>query len=411
MGRLRNIGNFLAHAWNAFSDTQNVDRYAQSGGGYSGLSGRPDRSRMRISNERSLISSIYTRLSVDAASSSILHVKTDDRGRYLSTIKSGLNNCLTVEANLDQGASMFRQHIFSSLFDRGAIAIIPVDVDVDPEQTTGFDIRTMRVGDILDWKAKTVVVEVYNENSGKREELEVPKRVAAVVENPFYAVMNEPNSTLQRLIRKLNILDAVDEAAGSGKLDLIIQLPYVVKSDIKREQAEQRRADIEMQLKGSKYGIAYTDGAEKITQLNRPAENNMLKQIQYLTEMVYAQLGMSKPIFDGTADEATMLNYHNRTIEPVLRAVTEALTRTFLSKTARTQGQSIMAFRDPFKFVSLKDFADLADKLSRNEILSSNELRQGIGVAPSDDPKADQLINSNMPQAVEPEAEPRAIEQ
>lgn len=411
MGRIRNIGNFLAHAWNAFSDTREVDRYSMgAGSSYSG-SIRPDRSRMRITNERSIVSSIYTRLSVDAASSSILHAKTDEKGRYLSTVKSGLNNCLTVEANLDQGASMFRQHIFSSMFDKGAVAIVPVDVDVDPEQTTGFDIRTMRVGDILDWKAQTVVVELYNEKTGKREELEVPKRVAAIVENPFYAVMNEPNSTLQRLIRKLNILDAVDEAAGSGKLDLIIQLPYVIKSDIKRAEAEQRRADIEMQLKGSKYGIAYTDGTEKITQLNRPAENNMLKQIQYLTEMVYAQLGMSKPIFDGTADEATMLNYHNRTIEPVLRAVTEALTRTFLSKTARTQGQTMMAFRDPFKYVALKDFADLADKFSRNEIMSANEIRQGMGLAPSDDPKADQLINSNMPQAVEPEAEPRAIEQ
>lgn len=391
----------LAHAWNAFTDSNRPKSeeqisYGPSMGSF-GL--RPSRTRMSVTNERSLIASIYTRIAVDATSAIMKHTRTDDDGRYEETIKSGLNNCLTVEANLDQGASAFRQDIFMTLLDKGVIAVVPIDVDTNPLMTGGYDIKTMRVGRIIDWFPEHVRVEVYNQKIGRRQELVLPKRVVAIVENPFYSVMNEPNSTLQRLLRKLTLMDTIDEAAGSGKLDIIIQLPYTVRTETRRAEAEKRRTDIEMQLKGSTYGIAYADSTEKITQLNRPAENNILKHIEYLTELLYGQLGLTKGIFDGTADEAAMLNYDNRTIRPILDAVVEAFSRTFLTKTARSQGQTVMYLRDPFKYVPISQIAEIADKFTRNEIASSNEIRGAIGWTPSKDPKADMLVNSNMPQS------------
>lgn len=392
------IGSKLKHAWNAFSSNEE-DEFTQSWGtAISYGTARPDRLRLNISNERSIVSSIYTRLAIDFASISIRHVKLDENDRYLSEIKSGLNNCLRLEANIDQGARAFRQDVAMSLFDQGVIALVPVDTSMNPNVTGGYDIQTMRVGTIVRWMPRHVRVSLYNDNSGKREEVTLEKKYIAIVENPLYSVMNEPNSTLQRLIRKLSLLDAVDEQTGSGKLDLIIQLPYVIKSDARRQQAEKRREDIEFQLKGSKYGIAYTDGTEKITQLNRPAENNLMAQIEYLVEMLYSQLGLTPEVMNGTADEKTMLNYINRTIEPLLDAVTEGMKRTFLTKTARTQGQSIEYFRDPFKLVPIANIAEIADKFTRNEIMSSNEIRAAIGYKPSAEAKADQLVNSNMPQ-------------
>jgi hypothetical protein len=396
MGRFKDGVRSLSHAWNAFInlDKEVTDQFNYGAASY-GM--RPDRTRVSFSNERSIISSILTRLSVDVAAVDIRHVRLDSDGRYLEDIKSGINNCLTVEANIDQGATHFRQDIAMSLFDQGAIAVVPVDTTLNPALSAGFDIKTMRVAGIKTWHPSKVRVEIYNERTGRREEITVDKETTAVVENPFYNVMNEQNSTLQRLIRKLNLLDAVDEASSSGKLDMIIQLPYVIKSEARRQQAEQRRRDIEFQLTGSKYGIAYTDGTEKITQLNRPVENNLLKQIEFLTDMLYGQLGLTKEIMDGSADEKTMINYNNRTIAPVVVAIVEAMRRTFLSKTARAQNQSIQWFRDPFKLLPLSEFADVADKLSRNEVTSSNELRQAIGLKPSKDPRADELRNSNMP--------------
>lgn len=392
------IGSKLKHAWNAFSSNEE-DEFTQSWGtAISYGTARPDRLRLNISNERSIVSAIYTRLAIDFASISIRHVKLDENDRYLSEIKSGLNNCLRLEANIDQGARALRQDIAMSLFDQGVIALVPVDTTMNPNVTGGYDIQTMRVGTIVRWMPRHVRVSLYNDNSGKREEVTLEKKYVAIIENPLYLVMNEPNSTLQRLIRKLSLLDAVDEQVSSGKLDLIIQLPYVIKSDARRQQAEKRREDIEFQLKGSKYGIAYTDGTEKITQLNRPAENNLMAQIEYLVEMLYSQLGLTPEVMNGTADEKTMLNYINRTIEPLLDAVTEAMKRTFLTKTARTQGQSIEYFRDPFKLVPIANIAEIADKFTRNEIMSSNEIRAAIGYKPSADAKADQLVNSNMPQ-------------
>ena len=394
------IGSKLKHAWNAFSSNEE-DEFTQSWGtAISYGTARPDRLRLNISNERSIVSAIYTRLAIDFASISIRHVKLDENDRYLSEIKSGLNNCLRLEANIDQGARALRQDIAMSLFDQGVIALVPVDTSMNPNVTGGYDIQTMRVGTIVRWMPRHVRVSLYNDNSGKREEVTLEKKYVAIIENPLYLVMNEPNSTLQRLIRKLSLLDAVDEQVSSGKLDLIIQLPYVIKSDARRQQAEKRREDIEFQLKGSKYGIAYTDGTEKITQLNRPAENNLMAQIEYLVEMLYSQLGLTPEVMNGTADEKTMLNYINRTIEPLLDAVTEAMKRTFLTKTARTQGQSIEYFRDPFKLVPIANIAEIADKFTRNEIMSSNEIRAAIGYRPSAEPKADQLVNSNMPQSM-----------
>jgi hypothetical protein len=358
---------------------------------------RPDKTRASFSNERSIISSIYTRISIDAAAIDIRHCRTDPEGRYLEDMDSGLQNCLMIEANIDQAATAFLQDVFMTLCDKGYLAIVPVDTSLNPKKSMSFDILTMRVGDIVKWHPRHVRVELYNDEKGIREQLTLPKTQVAIVENPLYAVMNEPNSTLQRLIRKLNLLDSVDEASASGKLDLLVQLPYTIKSETRRQQAQQRRDDIEFQLKGSKYGIAYIDGTEKVTQLNRPVENNLMGQIEYLIKMLYGQLGLTEEIINGTADEATMLNYYNRTIKPMVRAVVEAMKRTFLTKTARSQFQSILFFRDPFALMPMEKFGDLADKLARNEILSSNELRQAVGIRPSKDPKADQLINSNMP--------------
>lgn len=392
------FGSRLAHAWNAFTTKddggQQLSNWSDIGPAYGT---RPDRMRLGVVNERSLISSIYTRLSIDVAANKIRHVRNDDDGRYLEDIKSGLNECLSVEANLDQAATAFCQDIALTLFDKGAAAIVPVDTTINPNLTGGYDIKTLRVGEIIQWYPAHVRVSLYNQAVGRREEITLEKKFVAIVENPLYSVMNEPNSTLQRLIRKLGMLDAVDAASSSGKLDLIIQLPYVVKNETRRQQAEQRRQDIEFQLKGSQYGIAYTDGTEKITQLNRPAENNLWKQIQDLTDMLYAQLGLTPEVMNGTADEKTMLNYNQRTIKPILRAITEAMHRTFLTRTARAQNQAVAFFSNPFDLVPINDIAEIADKFTRNEITSSNEVRQIIGMKPASDPKADELRNSNMP--------------
>jgi len=403
MGVLSRLKNSIQHAWNAFTDENYRD--ASYAGGYS-YGGRQDRVQLTYSNERSIIASILTRLSIDLAAVDIRHVRLDSSGRYLEDIISGLNDCLTLEANMDQGATHFRQDMAMSLFDKGVVAIVPVDTTINPAQSGGFDVQSLRVAEIVAWYPDKVRVSLYNEKKGYREEITLLKKFVAIVENPLYAVMNEPNSTLQRLIRKLNMLDAVDEQSSSGKLDMIIQLPYVIKSEARRQQAEQRRKDIEFQLKGSRYGIAYTDGTEKITQLNRPAENNLLKQIEYLTAMLYSQLGLTEEVMNGTADEKAMINYYNRTIKPVLRAVTESMRRAFLTKTARTQGQSILFFRNPFELVPMEQVAEIADKFTRNEILTSNEIRQGIGFKPAKDPKADKLQNSNMPQPSTPSESP-----
>lgn len=402
------IRDRLTHAWNAFL---NIDQDGEQTTYSSGVTygTRPDRTRLTVSNERSLISSIYTRLGIDVASVDIRHVRLDENNRYLEDVDSGLNNCLTVEANLDQAARAFRQDIAMTLFNCGVAAIVPVDTTVSPVNSGSFDIKTLRVGEIVEWKPRHVKVDLYNEDRGRREQITLEKKFVAIVENPLYAVMNETNSTLQRLIRKLNLLDSVDEQTSSGKLDLIIQLPYVVKSEARRQQANQRREDIEFQLKGSKYGVAYTDGTEKITQLNRPVENNLLKQVEMLTALLYVQLGLTPEVMNGTADEATMLNYNNRTIEPIVASVIEAMKRVFLTKTARSQKQSIMGFRDPFKLVPITEIAEIADKFTRNEVLTANEIRQGMGVKPSQDPKADELRNSNMPQPGEdPNATPQS---
>lgn len=386
----------LQHAWNAFVD-RNDDYRLQPFDFGAAYGSRPDRVRFRVHNERSIIAAIYTRVSVDVAQIDIRHVKKDSSGRYKEDYPSGLHNIFNVEANIDQGARHFKQDIVQTLFDEGTIALVPVDTNISPENGGSLEIETMRVGIIKQWFPRHVRVECYNDRTGRREEITLEKKAVGIVENPLYTVMNEPNSTLQRLIRKLNLLDSVDEQSSSGKLDMIIQLPYVIKSEMRREQAEKRRKDIEFQLKDSQYGIAYTDGTEKITQLNRPAENNLLKQVEYLTEMLYGQLGITAEVMNGTADEKAMLNYMNRTIEPILTAIVEELRRKFLTKTGRTQGQDVMFFRDPFKLVPMSDLAEMADKFTRNEIVTSNEFRQFIGMKPSTDPKADQLRNSNMP--------------
>lgn len=401
------IRDRLAHAWNAFINTDVAQMSVNDIG--PSYSVRPDRTRLMITNERSIVTSIYTHIAVDVASVSIRHVRLDDNGWFVEEIDSGLNNCLKVEANLDQAASHFRQDMVMSMFQQGTIAIVPVDTTISPEISGGFDINSLRVGEIINWYANHVRVSLYNEKTGRREEIVLEKRYVAIVENPFYDIMNQYNSTMQRLIRKLGLLDMVDEQASSGKLDLIIQLPYVVKSDAVKQRAEQRRADIEFQLKDSKYGIAYTDGTEKITQLNRPVENNLLSQVKFLTEWLYGQLGITPEIMNGTADEKTMLNYMNRTVEPILTALVEAMRRSFLTKTARTQRQSIEYFRDPFKLVPVAELAEIGDKFTRNEILSSNEMRQIIRMKPSNDPKANQLRNSNMPQSELGQVEPNPL--
>lgn len=387
------VGSRFKNAWNAFLNRDPTSGFRDIGSGYSY---RPDRFRLTRGNERSIVTSVYNRIALDVAAIDIQHVKLDNEGRFCSVVDSGLNNCLSIEANIDQTGRAFIQDAVMSMMDEGCIAIVPVDTDDDPDDTTGYKILSMRVGRIKDWYPKHIRVELYNENTGRKRDIIVPKDTVAVVENPLYAVINEPNSTMQRLIRKLNLLDAVDEQSSSGKLDLIIQLPYVIKSDARRKQAEQRRKDIEKQLAGSKYGIAYTDGTEKITQLNRSLENNLMKQIEYLTSMLYSQLGITQSILDGTADDKTMLNYYNRTIEPIISAIVDEMKRKFLSKTARSQNKSIKFFRDPFKLVPVADLAEIADKFTRNEIATSNEMRQVIGWKPSDDPKADELRNSNL---------------
>lgn len=399
------IANRIKHAWNAFFDDV-FRRDLNFNYGPMMYGNRPDRNRPMFGNERSIISSIYTRMGIDSAAIDILHVRLDDEKRYLSDVDSGLNNCLTIEANIDQGARAFRQDVVMSLYEQGCIAIVPVDTTINPILSGGFDVKTMRVGRIVAWHPQHVRVEVYNEHDGQRYEITLEKKFVAIVENPLYSVMNEPNSTLQRLTRKLKLLDDMDDLASSGKLDMIIQLPYVIKSEARRDAANRRRTEIETQLRDSKYGIAYTDGTEKITQLNRPVENNLLTQIQYLTDQLYARLGLTPEVMNGTADEPTMKNYFNRTIEPTIAAVVEAMKRTFLTKTARSQGQSIMAFRDPFKMVPLSDLAEIADKLSRNEIVTPNEMRQFMGIKPSSDPKADMLMNSNMPQGAQGQLPP-----
>lgn len=385
------------HAWNAFSNWEQRSPNLSQQYGLT-QSFRPDRNTLRITNERSIIASILTRMAMDVASIDLLHVRLDDDKRFLEEIDSGLNNCLTVEANLDQAARAFRQDIAQTLFDEGVAAIVPVDTTLNPNVTGGYDILTLRVGKITEWMPKHIKVDLYNEEKGKRQQIVIPKKMAAIVENPLYSVMNEPNSTLQRLIRALNTMDTMDEKNAQGKLDLIIQLPYTIKSEARQQQAEKRRKDIEFQLTGSKYGIAYTDATEKVTQLNRPVENNLLQKVEYLTKMLYSQLGLTEEIMSGTADERAMLNYNNRTIEPVVTAIVEAMRRTFLTKTARSQRQSIVATRNPFRLVPVDQIAEIADKFTRNEIMTANEIRSVIGMRPADDPKADELRNSNMPQ-------------
>ena len=391
------LSDRLQHAWNAFLNRNPQQYYGN--GGYSYY--RPDRMRPRLGNERSIVNAVYNRIALDVAYIDIFHARLDEDGRYTEQIQSSLNECLTLSANIDQTGKAFLQDVVMSMMDEGCVAIVPVDTTINPQQSGSYDINTLRTGRIKAWYPEHVTVELYNEKTGRREEVTLPKKMVAIIENPLFAVMNEPNSTLQRLIYKLNLLDVVDEQSGSGKLDLIIQLPYVVKTPARKEQAEQRRKDIEMQLAGSKYGIAYTDGTEKITQLNRPVENNLLKQVEYLTAMLYGQLGLTPEILNGSADEQTLLIYYNRTIEPIVSAICDEMKRKFLTKTARTQGQSIVYFRNPFKLVPVSELAEISDKLTRNEIASSNEIRQIIGWKPSDEPGADELRNKNLNQSKE----------
>lgn len=383
----------LQHGWNAFLNRDPTWLYQDSGPGYSH---RPDRPRLTRGNERTIVTSICNRVALDVAALNITHCKVDENGRFVSNMNSTLNNCLTVEANLDQTGRAFIQDIVMSMLDEGCVAIVPIDTDINPAISGSYDILSMRTGKIIEWFPKHVKVRVYNENTGIKEDVKVPKSTVAIVENPLFAVMNEHNSTLQRLMRKLSLLDIVDEQSSAGKLDMIIQLPYTIKSETRRAQAEARRKDIEMQLKDTKYGIAYTDATEKITQLNRPLENNLMKQIEYLTNMLYSQLGITQSILDGTADEQTLLNYYSRTIEPIVSAIVDEMKRKFLTKTARTQKQTITFFRDPFKLVPVNNIADIAYKFTTAEILTSNEVRQIIGMKPSNDPKADELRNGTL---------------
>lgn len=386
------FGSRLKHAWNAFTGNIQMN-YRDLGMSYPY---RADRPRMSRGNERSIVTSVYNRIALDVAALNVQHVRLDENGRFLSVIDDGLNNCLTLEANVDQTARSFIQDVVISMFDEGSVAIVPVDTTTDPNVSGSYDIQSLRVGQILDWYPQYIRTRVYNEQTGRKEDIVVPKSAVAIIENPLYAVINEPNSTMQRLIRKLNLLDVIDEQSGSGKLDLIIQLPYVIKTEARRQQAENRRKDIERQLSGSKYGIAYTDGTEHIVQLNRSVNNNLMSQIEYLTSMLYSQLGITQSILDGTADEKTMLNYNNRTIEPIISAIVDEMKRKFLTKTARSQRQSISFFKDPFKLVPVNEIAEIADKFTRNEIMTSNEIRQVVGMKPSDDPRADELRNKNL---------------
>ena len=385
--------NRLKHGWNAFVNNRDPTYMPDLGVSYSY---RPDRPRLTRGNERSIVTSVYNRIALDVAAIDILHCKLDDNNRFVSVIPSKLNNCLSLDSNIDQTGRAFKQDIVMSMLDEGCVAIVPTVTTFNPEVTGSFDIETMRTGKILEWYPAHVKVRVYNEKTGNKEDIILPKNSVSIIENPLYAVINESNSTMQRLIRKLSLLDVTDEQTASGKLDLIIQLPYVIKTEARRQQAEARRKDIEMQLASSKYGIAYADGTERITQLNRSVENNLMKQVEYLTNLLFSQLGITQTILDGTADEKTMLNYYSRTIEPIVSAIVDEMNRKFLTKTARTQKQKILFFRDPFKLVPVNDIAEIADKFTRNEILTSNEIRQIVGFKPSKDPKADQLINSNL---------------
>lgn len=387
------FGSRLKSAWNAFFSRDPTNSYRYVGPGYSY---RPDRTQLRRVNERTLVASVYNRLALDTAAISICHCKLDKNDRFESVIDSNFNKCFNLRANIDQTGRAFIQDIVMSMFDEGVVAIVPIDTDDDPNFTDSYDILSMRTGQIVTWYPNHVKVRVYNDRTGQKEDILLPKNDVGIIENPFYSVMNEPNSTAQRLKRKLSLLDVTDENTASGKLDLIMQLPYVIKTEARRKQAEERRKDIEAQLTGSKYGIAYVDGTERVTQLNRPVENNLMKQIEYLTDMLYSQLGITQAIMDGTADEKTMLNYYSRTIEPIVSAIVDESKSKFLTKTARTRKQTIMYFRDPFKLVPVNELAETADKFTRNEIMSSNEFRQVIGMKPSTDPKADQLINSNI---------------
>lgn len=396
----------LQHGWNAFVNNRSpTTHYSYIG---PGNSRRPDRPRFSRGNERSIVTAIFNRIALDVAAIDIMHCRLDEENRFTEIIESKLHNCLTLDANIDQTGRALKQDIVQSMFDEGCVAIVPVDTTTNPN-TGSYDIASMRVGKVTEWFPRHVRVNLYNEQRGEKEDVVLPKSMVAIIENPLYAVMNEPSSTLQRLIRKLNLLDLIDEQSGSGKLDLIIQLPYIIKTDARRQQAEQRRKDIENQLAGSKYGIAYTDGTERITQLNRPVENNLLKQIEYLTNMLYSQLGITQAVLDGTADEKTMLNYYSRTIEPIVSAIVDEMKRKFLTKTARSQKQSIMFVRDPFKLVPANDLAEIADKFTRNQILSSNEIRQIIGRKPSSDPEADKLINHNISQPTDKTVTPEKV--
>ena len=403
-----NFGLRIKKAWNAFMNRGNTVNEYSYGSYY-----RPDRIRLTRGNERSIITAIINKIALDIASLDIMHCRLDDNDRFKEVIKGNLNNCLTLEANLDQSYRAFFQDIVMTMFDEGCVAVVPVDTTTNPDESDSFEILTMRAGRITNWFPYHVRVSLYNERKGMREEITVPKSKVAIIENPLYAVMNEPNSTLQRLARKLILLDSIDEQSGSGKLDLIIQLPYTVKSQARKDQANERRAEIERQLRGSKYGIAYTDGTEKITQLNRPVENNLMKQIEYLTSMLYSQLGISQAVLDGKEKKKVMNNYYTRTIEPIANSIVDEMNRKFISKTARTQGQKILYFRDPFKLIPISQIAEIADKFTRNEILSSNEIRQVVGRKPSDDPKADELRNSNIshPKDEEPVATPISKDQ
>lgn len=390
-----NLGSRLKHAYNAFMNrdpTKDYVSYGQSS--YE----NPSRKRMSMGNEKSIVTSVYNRIALDVGAMDIKHCKMDDEGRFIENVKSELNSCLTIEANIDQTGRALVQDIVLSMLDEGVVAVVPTETDTNINSSGTFDIYSLRTGKILAWYPSHIRVLVYNEKLGRKQEIVVPKKSVAIIENPLYAVVNEPNSTLKRLIRKLNLLDYVDEQSGSGKLDLIIQLPYLVKSEARKQQADDRRKEIERQLTNTKYGIAYTDGTEKITQLNRPVENNLMKQIEYLTSMLYSQLGITQSVLEGTADEKTMLNYYTRTIEPIVSAIVDEMRRKFLTKTARTRGHTIYYFRDPFKLVPIDNIAEIADKFTRNEIMTSNEIRQKIGMKPSNDPKADQLINSNISQ-------------
>lgn len=391
----------MRKAWNAFRNTEfdyangNLDYSSTSSPTY-GAS--PSRSRLQVYSERTIVSAVYTRIAIDVSSLLIKHAQKDEKGRYKEDVESALNQCLTFEPNIDQSPRAFRQDIAMTLFDKGVAALVPVDTSRNPQTNEIFDIFSLRVGEVVTWYPRHVKLSVYNENKGKREEITLEKRFVAIVENPLYSVMNEPNSTLQRLVRKLSLLDAVDEQSSSGKMDIIIQLPYVIKSEARRVEAEKRRNDIEFQLKGSQYGIAYIDGTEKITQLNRPAENNLLKQVEYLTALLYNQLGLTEEVMNGTASETAMLNYFDRTIDPIIDAIVESMQRAFLGPQSIQTRQEIQYYRDPFKLVPVSEIAEIADKFTRNEILSSNEIRSFMGLPPSDDPKADKLVNSNMPQ-------------